>query len=34
MRGEDAEGNWVLHVADLARQDTGKLNRWSIEVTT
>ncbi len=26
-------GNWVLRVTDLAGQDIGKLNRWSLELT-
>ena len=30
--GEDPNGNWQLQVADRARRDVGKLNRWRIEV--
>ncbi len=26
-------GNWTLKVADFARQDSGKLNGWSLELT-
>lgn len=26
-------GNWVLRVSDLAALDTGKLNKWSLELT-
>jgi hypothetical protein len=28
------EGAWTLKVVDSAAQDTGKLNRWTLEVTT
>ena len=31
-RGEPAGGAWTLHVTDAERRDTGRLNRWSIEV--
>jgi M6 family metalloprotease-like protein len=30
--GEPIEGKWTLKVADLAKEDGGKLNRWSIKV--
>lgn len=30
--GLHAQGNWTVWVADLAAIDTGKLNRWSIEL--
>jgi subtilisin-like proprotein convertase family protein len=30
--GQSMQGNWVLRVADLARVDTGSLNKWSLEV--
>jgi subtilisin-like proprotein convertase family protein/subtilisin family serine protease len=33
LRGSNASGSWLLKVADIERQDEGKLNRWSIEVT-
>ncbi|HJU56252.1 MAG TPA: proprotein convertase P-domain-containing protein [Pyrinomonadaceae bacterium] len=33
LRGQQAGGAWRLAVADLEAQDTGKLNRWKIEVT-
>lgn len=29
--GQPSNGDWTLWVADLAKIDTGKLNRWSIE---
>jgi subtilisin-like proprotein convertase family protein len=32
LRGLDAGGIWQLSVADTARRDEGKLNRWRIEV--
>lgn len=32
--GQSAEGDWVLRVTDRARRDVGKLNRWSLELTT
>jgi subtilisin-like proprotein convertase family protein len=32
LRGRDAGGAWRLRVADTARRDEGKLNRWSLEV--
>lgn len=31
--GQQIEGNWILRVVDLAGQDIGKLNRWSLECT-
>jgi extracellular elastinolytic metalloproteinase len=30
--GQSVQGNWVLRVTDLAGQDIGKLNRWSLEL--
>ena len=30
--GQPSSGDWTLWVADLAKVDTGKLNRWSIEL--
>jgi len=33
FRGENAGGVWTLQIADLAAQDTGILNAWSIELT-
>jgi subtilisin-like proprotein convertase family protein len=30
--GKNMEGPWTLHVQDLARQDTGTLNRWEVEI--
>lgn len=32
--GQDASGEWTLHVSDRARVDTGNLNSWSLRVTT
>jgi subtilisin-like proprotein convertase family protein len=32
LRGRDTGGTWRLQVADLVRQDVGKLNRWALEV--
>jgi subtilisin-like proprotein convertase family protein len=34
LEGEPVHGTWRLHVADLAGQDVGKLNRWGIELRT
>jgi extracellular elastinolytic metalloproteinase len=31
--GQPIQGAWTLRVTDLAGQDIGKLNRWSLEVT-
>jgi subtilisin-like proprotein convertase family protein len=33
LAGQPVQGNWVLRVKDLAAQDIGKLNRWSLELT-
>lgn len=33
LAGQSAAGQWVLWVQDLAAADTGKLNRWDIEIT-
>lgn len=30
--GEPGTGTWTLHVTDSERRDTGRLDRWSIEV--
>lgn len=29
--GKNVQGDWILSVRDVAGQDVGKLNRWSIE---
>ena len=29
---ESVAGSWTLHIKDLARRDTGRLNRWEIEI--
>jgi subtilisin-like proprotein convertase family protein len=34
LRGLDGGGTWTLTAADTAQRDVGKLNRWSIEVTS
>jgi len=34
LRGQDAKGQWQLRVADLEGGDTGKLNRWSLDITS
>ena len=30
--GQATQGNWTLHVRDLAAEDVGKLNRWSLDL--
>jgi extracellular elastinolytic metalloproteinase len=30
--GDQAQGDWILQVADLVRQDVGTLRRWSLEM--
>ena len=32
LAGETAAGDWRLRVADHARADVGKLNRWSLKL--
>jgi M6 family metalloprotease-like protein len=32
LKGKTFAGPWKLHVKDLAKRDTGKLNRWKIEI--
>lgn len=32
LHGEAAMGDWILHVADHAALDVGKLRRWAIEM--
>jgi subtilisin-like proprotein convertase family protein len=32
LTGKSAKGDWVLLVQDLASADTGRLNRWSMEI--
>jgi subtilisin-like proprotein convertase family protein len=34
LRGKVASGNWVLEVQDIADQDGGALNRWSLGLDT
>ena len=31
--GQQANGNWILKVADHAGADVGKLNRWALVLT-
>ena len=31
--GQSLQGKWILRIRDLASRDTGKLNKWSLEVT-
>ncbi len=33
LKGQEMKGNWILKVADLDKQDVGKLNKWKIELT-
>ena len=33
FEGEDAQGQWQLHVQDLAAQDRGRLKQWSLSLT-
>lgn len=33
LKGQSLQGNWVLHVQDLAAVDTGLLSHWEIEVS-
>jgi extracellular elastinolytic metalloproteinase len=33
LAGQTTQGNWQLRVKDLAAQDIGKLNKWSLELT-
>ena len=33
ITGEPANGNWALHVRDLAAVDIGTLNNWSLEIS-
>jgi subtilisin-like proprotein convertase family protein len=30
LKGESLKGDWKLKVSDTAREDTGKLNKWSL----
>lgn len=30
--GDDMQGDWTLHVQDLAKVDTGRLNSWQLEI--
>ncbi len=32
LAGEPIGGKWTLKVVDLAREDVGKLNRWSLKI--
>ncbi len=30
--GEQAQGDWTIHIADLARRDVGTLRRWGLDI--
>jgi M6 family metalloprotease-like protein len=32
LAGESVDGDWKLHVRDLLRHDTGRLNWWNLEI--
>jgi len=32
LKGKNFAGPWKLHLVDLARRDTGKLNSWKMEI--
>jgi subtilisin-like proprotein convertase family protein len=32
LRGQPAQGTWRLRVTDLEGKDTGKLNRWALQI--
>jgi subtilisin-like proprotein convertase family protein len=32
--GQSMKGDWVLRMIDLAGQDVGKLNKWSLELNS
>ena len=32
LAGQSAKGDWILLVQDLAAADTGRLNRWELEI--
>jgi subtilisin-like proprotein convertase family protein len=32
LSGQSSEGDWVLHVQDLARADRGRLTSWSLQL--
>lgn len=34
FRGEEISGNWTLRVSDHANVDVGKLNRWSVKLSS
>jgi subtilisin-like proprotein convertase family protein len=34
LLGHPAAGTWTLHIVDNVRRDTGRLNRWRIDVRT
>ena len=33
LLGQSLKGKWTLKIRDLARRDTGKLNKWNLEAT-
>jgi subtilisin-like proprotein convertase family protein len=32
LQGKSAQGIWKLRVSDVAGQDVGKLNKWSVKI--
>ncbi|MFY9553197.1 MAG: proprotein convertase P-domain-containing protein [Blastocatellia bacterium] len=34
LAGQSVQGNWTLHIQDLANADTGRLNSWELEIST
>lgn len=32
LAGEPIKGKWMLKVADLGKEDVGKLNSWSLKI--
>lgn len=32
LQGEQIQGNWKLRISDVAGQDIGKLNKWSLKI--
>jgi subtilisin-like proprotein convertase family protein len=33
LQGQGIQGNWKLKISDVAGQDVGKLNKWSLNIT-
>ena len=34
LRGQPINGNWKLKVSDVVGQDVGKLNKWSLKISS